>query len=172
ERRGSGSDVERNRSATRAVEAPLEEGRSVLIRGSGRRGVVLRRAKKGYWLVETDSIKLTVAEGELQTTDDAPAGKTQIQVELAARSEGGSTAAVFELDLRGYRLAEALAAVERQVDAASLQGLALFSIIHGTGEGILGKGIHEYLRGNPAVADFHFANPEEGGYGKTVVRLK
>ena len=67
---------------------------------------------------------------------------------------------------------EALEAVERQIDAAALQGLQLFSIIHGTGEGILGRGIHEYLRGNPAVQDYHFARPEEGGYGKTVVRLK
>ena len=54
----------------------------------------------------------------------------------------------------------------------SLQGLSLFSIIHGTGEGILGKGIHDYLRRQPAVAEYHFARPEEGGYGKTVVRLK
>ena len=62
--------------------------------------------------------------------------------------------------------------MERQVDAASLQGLSLFSIIHGTGEGVLGKGIHEYLKSNPAVEDYHFARPEEGGYGKTIVRLK
>jgi DNA mismatch repair protein MutS2 len=62
--------------------------------------------------------------------------------------------------------------VERQVDAASLQGLSLFQIVHGTGEGVLGRGIQEYLRSHPAVADFHFARPEEGGYGKTIVRLK
>ena len=74
--------------------------------------------------------------------------------------------------MRGFRLAEALEAVERQVDAASLQGLNLFSIIHGTGEGVLGKGIHDYLRSNGAVEDYHFARPEEGGYGKTIVRLK
>ena len=63
-------------------------------------------------------------------------------------------------------------AVEKQVDAASLQGLGMFQILHGTGEGVLGKGVHEYLRNHPAVADYHFARPEEGGYGKTIVRLK
>ncbi len=151
---------------------PIEEGSPVFIGAAKRRGVALRRARKGYWLVETDSLRLTVAESDLRIMAEAPAAKTQIQIELAPRDESGRVAAAFELDLRGYRLAEAIWAVEKQIDAASLQGLALFSIIHGTGEGILGKGIHEYLRGSPVVADYHFARPEEGGYGKTVVRLK
>ena len=151
--------------------ATLAEGTSVLIKG-GRRGVAIRRAKKGYWLVETDSLRLTLPESELRAAAESPETKTQFQVELVPRGEGGRTRASFELDLRGFRLAEAIDAVEKQVDAASLQGLSLFSIIHGTGEGVLGKGIHEYLHGHPAVADYHFARPEEGGYGKTVVRLK
>ena len=95
-----------------------------------------------------------------------------MQVELAPRGEGGGSRAVFELDLRGYRLAAALDAVEKQVDAAGLQRLSLFQILHGTGEGVLGKGIHDYLRNHPGVAEYHFARPEEGGYGKTIVRMK
>ncbi|HOX48612.1 MAG TPA: Smr/MutS family protein, partial [Spirochaetales bacterium] len=150
----------------------LEEGAAVLVNPGKKRGVVLRRAKKGYWLVETESIRLTVPESKLELVPEAAAAKMQVAVELAPRGEGGRTTAAFELDLRGFRLAEALEAVEKQIDAASLQGLSLFSIIHGTGEGILGKGIHDYLRRQPAVAEYHFARPEEGGYGKTVVRLK
>lgn len=158
--------------AAGARESALVEGANVIIGRGARRGIAVRRAKKGYWLVETDSLRMTLPESELRPVDEAPEAKTLYQVELAPRGEGGRTAAAFELDLRGYRLAEAIDAVEKQIDAASLQGLSLFSIIHGTGEGILGKGIHEYLRTHPAVADYHFARPEEGGYGKTVVRLK
>jgi DNA mismatch repair protein MutS2 len=44
--------------------------------------------------------------------------------------------------------------------------------VHGKGEGILQKGIHEYLRDAPAVAGFAFAVPEDGGSGKTRVSLK
>jgi len=153
----------------------IEEGASVLIGSARKRGVAVRRAKKGYWVVETESIRMTLPESELAALGSSPdraSAKTQFQVELAPRGEGGRTTASFELDLRGFRLAEAIEAVERQVDAASLQGLSLFQVIHGTGEGILGKGIHDYLRKHPAVADFHFARPEEGGYGKTIVRLK
>ncbi len=151
---------------------PLAEGSHVLVGPARKRGIIVRGAKKGYWVVETDSIRLTLGESELRAVGEGPQSKPQVQVELAPRGEGGRTTAVFELDLRGYRLVEALDAVEKQVDAASLQGLALFSIIHGTGEGILGKGIQEYLRSHPCVADYHFARPEEGGWGKTVVRLK
>jgi DNA mismatch repair protein MutS2 len=155
-----------------AKELLVEEGAQVLVGVGRKRGLVIRRAKKGYWVVETESVRLTLPESELKPVAEAPATKTQVQVELAPRGEGGSAKAVFELDLRGFRLAAAVDAVEKQVDAASLQGLAMFQILHGTGEGVLGKGVHEYLRNHPAVADYHFARPEEGGYGKTIVRLK
>jgi DNA mismatch repair protein MutS2 len=148
------------------------EGASVLVGQGRKRGLVIRKAKKGYWVVETESVRLTLPEADLVPVAQSPATKTSVQVELAPRGEDGRANAAFELDLRGYRLLEALDAVEKQVDAAALQGLSLFQIIHGTGEGVLGKGIHDYLRNNPAVADYYFARPEEGGYGKTIVRLK
>jgi DNA mismatch repair protein MutS2 len=157
-----------------ARDSVINQGVEVLAGPARKRGIVVRPAKKGSWVVEIESIRMTFPESELIPLHNAPATnqKPQIQVELAPRGESGRALASFELDLRGYRLAEAIDAVERQIDAASLQGLTLFSIVHGMGEGVLGKGIHEYLRSHPAVADFHFARPEEGGYGKTIVRLK
>jgi DNA mismatch repair protein MutS2 len=155
-----------------AAALAIAEGVQVLIGTGRKRGTAIRKAKKGYWVVETESVRLTLPEGELLAVADAPAAKPSIQVELAPRGEGGSSRAAFELDLRGFRLAEALDAVEKQVDAAGLQNLSLFQILHGTGEGVLGRGIHEYLRNHPGVAEYHFARPEEGGYGKTIVRMK
>jgi len=155
-----------------AETGPLGPGVRVLAGPLRRNGTVLRAGKKGHWLVEVGSLRLSFPESELSVLGEEAPSRTQVAVELAPRGEDGSTRAVFELDLRGYRLAAALGAVEKQIDAAALQGLSLFSLLHGTGEGILGKGIHEYLRGHPAIADFHFSRPEEGGYGKTVVRLK
>jgi DNA mismatch repair protein MutS2 len=150
----------------------LEEGCAVMVGGARKRGIVLRKAKKGYWLVETDSLRITVPESELSIVAPLEAPKPQVAVELAPRGEGGRTTAVFELDVRGMRLVEALETVEKQLDAASIQGLNLFSIIHGTGEGVLGKGIQEYLKKQASVGDYYFARPEEGGYGKTIVHLK
>jgi DNA mismatch repair protein MutS2 len=162
----------RARSQGAAASLVVAEGVQVLIGAGRKRGLVIRGAKKGYWVVETESVRMTLPEGELLPVQDAPAAKVSVQVELAPRGEGGSARAVFELDLRGFRLAEALDAVEKQVDAAGLQSLSLFQILHGTGEGVLGRGIHDYLRNHPGVAEYHFARPEEGGYGKTIVRMK
>lgn len=150
----------------------IAEGVEVLYGAGGKRARVIRKASAGRWIVEIGSLKLAVAEAELVPIGEPKAEKLVYDIELAPPGAEGQARASFELDLRGFRLSEALGAVERQIDAASLQGLSLFSIIHGTGEGVLGKGIHEYLKSNPAVDDYHFARPEEGGYGKTIVRLK
>jgi len=147
----------------------LREGAAVLLGAARKRGRIIRKAKKGYWLVEAGSLRLTVQETELQPCrEESP---VQLKVTLDA-SVGSGSKAVFELDLRGYRLVEALKAVENQLEAASLSSLSLFSIIHGTGEGVLGKGIHELLKTHPSVSDYYFARPEEGGFGKTIVQLK
>ena len=163
--------VDGAKGRTRDEPLSVREGAQVLVGTARERGVVLRKAKKGYWVVETGSVRMTLPESDLRPVAEGPVAKPQIQVELVPRGEGG-TRAVFELDLRGYRLAAALDAVEKQVDSAGLQGLSLFQILHGTGEGVLGKGIQDYLRGHPAIAEFHFARPEEGGYGMTIVRMK
>ncbi|MCX7026300.1 MAG: Smr/MutS family protein [Spirochaetes bacterium] len=181
---GLDAAVENQRSEAERLNAELEalvpvesgelliEGREALYGSRAVRARLLRKTDGERWIIEVGSMRLTVKSGELRALRQVPAPKLSVDVELAARLEASQAKAAFELDLRGFRLTEALAAVERQIDAASLSGLNLFSIIHGTGEGVLGPGIHGYLKTHPVVADFHFARPEEGGYGKTVVRLK
>jgi DNA mismatch repair protein MutS2 len=152
--------------------AAFAEGEEVMYGPYGKRARLIRKASGGRCVIEIGSMRLTVARSDLMPVEEKKSDRPVYDVELAPAGAEGTARASFELDLRGFRLLEALGAVERQIDAASLQGLSLFSIIHGTGEGILGKGIHDYLRSNPAVDDYHFARPEEGGYGKTIVRLK
>jgi DNA mismatch repair protein MutS2 len=69
------------------------------------------------------------------------------------------------------RLEEALKQVEQQIDRALLSGMSEFSIVHGMGEGVLQRGIHEYLKSSSQVKDYFFSTPEQGGFGRTVVRL-
>ncbi len=150
----------------------LAEGDEVAYGPQRKRARLIRKASGGTWIIEIGSVRLKAAAADLLPAQTARVERPLYDLELAHGSDEGSARASFELNLRGFRLAEALAAVERQIDLASLQGLGLFSIIHGTGEGVLGKGIHDYLRTSPVVEDYHFARPEEGGYGKTIVRLK
>ena len=151
------------------AETGFKAGVAVLVGAARQRGRLIRKAKKGHWLAEVGSLRLTVAEEDLQVVKEEAAPPPRVLLEPGL---GSRTKAVFELDLRGYRLTEALKAVEDQLEAATLSSLSLFSVIHGTGEGILGRGIHELLKSHPAVRDYYFARPEEGGFGKTVVHLK
>jgi DNA mismatch repair protein MutS2 len=45
-------------------------------------------------------------------------------------------------------------------------------VVHGKGNGVLQKGIHAYLKNDPSVADYYFARPELGGFGRTEVILR
>jgi DNA mismatch repair protein MutS2 len=144
--------------------AVLDEGVPVRILSSGKEGTVYRKGKGSSWVVQIGPVRLPVEETDLQ-----PLRKRQ---ERAAVSYSGSSPrADLELDVRGYRLEDALDAVERQIDQALLSGMSRFGIIHGMGEGVLQKGIRDLLRKHPHVTSFDFARPEEGGFGKTYVVL-
>jgi len=78
----------------------------------------------------------------------------------------------MELDLRGMRLAPALVQLEKNIDTALLSGIREFSVIHGTGTGVLQKGVADALSVHPSVERFNFAPPEQGGFGCTWVYLR
>ena len=79
--------------------------------------------------------------------------------------------AQFVIDVRGKTLNESIEIIENQIEAAILENLTSFSIIHGYGDGILQRGINEYLKTRKEVKDVSFARPEDGGMGKTYVTL-
>ena len=84
---------------------------------------------------------------------------------------GSSRKASYTIDLRGLTLEEALQRMDDQMEAAILSGMGTFGIIHGFGDGILSRGIHDYLSKRREVKDYYFARPEDGGMGKTYVEL-
>ena len=150
----------------------LAPGARVRITGSGREGTVVRAGRRGAWVVETGSLRGTFRASELHVVA-APA--RDIRRHRPARPEVEVSAAgarpSLELNVRGLRLHEALEQVERQLDGALLNGLHQFTILHGTGEGVLRHGIHQYLERHREVAGFAAAAPQAGGAGKTVVKL-
>ena len=152
-------------------------GMEVIAGSSKQRGTIIRADKKqtrnrdaSSWLVKIGSLKISFPQSEL--TPAAPE-KIPVRAQTSWAAEYASSgSAVFELRLLGMRLEEAIEALRRQIEAASLSGLKNFSVIHGTGSGILQKGIHEYLKNDRAISDYYFARPELGGFGRTEVILK
>jgi DNA mismatch repair protein MutS2 len=153
-------------------------GMEVLAGEGRRRGRIVRLDKKGSgvdpssWIVEIGSLKMSFPESELSpvSTD----GRNTVGRKSAswAVDLAPSSPLQAELRLRGMRFSDAMEALGRQLDTAVLGGLRQFAVIHGKGEGVLQKGVHDFLKNDPRVADFFFAHPEAGGFGRTEVILK
>lgn len=69
----------------------------------------------------------------------------------------------------GKTVYEAIPEVDRFLNDCIMAGISPVEIIHGKGTGSLRKGIHEYLKTLPFIADFRTAAPENGGAGVTDV---
>jgi len=163
----------------------------VLAGPSRRRGTVIRAGKPARktdkkteqsWIVEIGSVRMSFPERELSpvtapSSGESPGSNAVGWAAELASPEAPAGAHAFtgpklEINLLGMRLEEALETLRRQIDAAALAGIQGFSVVHGKGNGILQKGVHDYLSGDPAVADFRFSRPEMGGSGRTEVALK
>ncbi len=77
----------------------------------------------------------------------------------------------MSLDLRGARVEEALTALERYLEDASLAGLARVSVIHGLGTGALRDAVRSDAAAHPLVRTVRPGERGEGGDGVTVVEL-
>ncbi|MCL2373918.1 MAG: endonuclease MutS2 [Treponema sp.] len=160
-----------------AAGLAIKPGMAVLAGESRRRGSIVRLDKKGCgnvpasWIVEIGSLKMSIAENELIPLNPAAKNIPPKGASWAA-DLAPSAPAFFELNLLGMRLGEAIESLGRQIDAAVIGGLSQFSVVHGKGDGILCKGVHEFLKNDPRVADYHFSRPEQGGFGRTEVALK
>ena len=148
------------------VSGIFEAGAEVRYLKNNKSGVLVEKRKKDSWLVAFGNIKLPLKEKELELISGNP--RKQEQTGSYGNYQGG---AVFELDIRGMRVYEAETALVKQIDSALLAGLNSFSIIHGLGEGVLQKTVGDFLRTCNSVKSFEYSDPEQGGFGKTVVRL-
>jgi DNA mismatch repair protein MutS2 len=151
------------------AKGKIEIGAEVLAGEYKKRGTVIRQAKKNHWIVEIGSLKLTLAEKDLVLLEPT---KEQVFKPIVSHDLSLSNDAKYELSLRGMRLDEALDALQRQIDAAVLAGLYEFSVVHGKGEGVLQKAVHDFLKRQSVVQDYYFSRPELGGFGRTEVVLK
>lgn len=77
-----------------------------------------------------------------------------------------------EINVIGYNLDEAIWAVDKYLDNASLSTLTHVRIVHGKGTGVLRKGIQDFLKTNKHVKSYRSGTFGEGEMGVTIVELK
>lgn len=123
--------------------------------------------------VDLGSMKMKVKKDELAVLDEKY--KEPVKVKIPGTSFNKFELKRLEmsqtLDLRGYRVEEALDEVESYLDKASLANLTPVYIIHGHGTGALKQAVRDFLQTSPYVAKFRPGEDTEGGDGISVVDI-
>ena len=118
--------------------------------------------------VDVRGKRLRVALKELRVIGGpAPTAKVSISVDLQPR-EG----LLSELNVIGSTVEDALARLERFLDASMGSDLRELRIVHGHGTGQLRRAVAAFLKNHPLVERFEAAPQNQGGGGATVVVLK
>jgi DNA mismatch repair protein MutS2 len=142
------------------------EGRIAALERGGRRATL-----------EAGGMRITVDARDLLPTNDgeppspkspgaAPSTSNAAELRLdRARSVASS------LDLRGARVDEALEALGRYLDDASVAGLSKVLVIHGLGTGALRDAVRAEASAHPLVRSARPGDRHEGGDGATIVEL-
>jgi DNA mismatch repair protein MutS2 len=123
--------------------------------------------------VEMGAVKMKVKKDELAVLDEnyKEPIKSKIPTTSFNKFELKRYAMSQTLDLRGYRVEEALDEVENYLDKASLANLSPVYIIHGHGTGALKQAVRDFLKTSPYVAKFRVGEDSEGGDGVSVVDI-
>lgn len=143
-------------------------GMDVLAGPHKREGRIVRKEKRGKWLVAIGPMKFPMDERDLKPL---PNRLRKEKKKVAVSYETRSIAPKPTLDVRGMTLDQAIEAVSVQMEGALVHSMQSFSVIHGMGDGVLARGLHDYLRNVSQVSQYYFARPEDGGYGKTYIEL-
>ncbi|HET7288420.1 MAG TPA: Smr/MutS family protein, partial [Pyrinomonadaceae bacterium] len=168
--------------APQYIAAPPREivvGDTVKLLSFGSVGIV-DQIKDGVAEVRVKSLRLKEKLENLelvaaQSTQKTQAGKLEKlrrsagrEVQLSAAEEKAQS----ELNVIGQTTDEAVDAVDKFLDEASLASLSKVRIVHGHGTGALRRAIAGLLDGHPHVSRFLPAPPDQGGAGATLVELR
>jgi DNA mismatch repair protein MutS2 len=124
--------------------------------------------------VKSLRLKEKVENLELVAAQASPkSGKLEkLRRSAASEVQLAAVEARSELNVIGQTTDEAVDAVDKFLDEASLASLSKVRIVHGHGTGALRRAIAGLLDGHPHVSRFLPAPPDQGGAGATLVELR
>lgn len=147
----------------------MKPGDDVIVQSFGQKGVLMEQADKNHWVVQMGMLKMKLKESDLTLTE--PEKEPNRKMIASVRSESNSHVSP-QLDLRGERYENALAELDRYLDAALLANYPQVTIVHGKGTGAIRQGVTDALKKHPSIKEFHYAPPNQGGNGATIVEFK
>jgi len=161
-----------------AAPRELVVGDKVKLRSFGSVGIV-DQIKDGMAEVRVKSLRFREKLENLELVQATSPKPQQGKLEKLRRSAetevhlgAAEDKAQSELNVIGQTTDEAVDAVDKFLDEASLASLSKVRIIHGHGTGALRRAIGALLDGHPHVSRFLPAPPDQGGAGATLVELR
>ena len=123
-------------------------------------------------VVMSGGLRLKTKYRKLVKVEDASKRKKEQKVKVNFEDGSRYKAVKPQINIRGMRGNEAIKEVQHYLDNAIAAGRGEVQIVHGKGEGILKKLVHEYLDNRKEVKSYELAPIQQGGAGCTVVQLK
>ena len=161
-----------------AAPREIVVGDKVKLRSFGSVGIV-DQIKDGMAEVRVKSLRFRERLENLELVEATAPKPQQGKLEKLKRSaatevhvSAAEDKAQSELNVIGQTTDEAVDAVDKFLDEASLASLSKVRIIHGHGTGALRRAIGALLDGHPHVSRFLPAPPDQGGAGATLVELR
>ncbi len=128
--------------------------------------------KNGYTNILMGNIKTKIKRNKLAPYDEIYERKENVYKPKSFENfELRRINIASTLDLRGYKVEEALDSLESYLDKASLANLACVTVIHGHGTGALKSAVRDFLSTSPYVAKFRAGEDSEGGDGVSVIDI-
>lgn len=127
--------------------------------------------KNNNLTVQMGQIKTKISKEQVAKLDSSLTKKPQLKLRPLESFELKRSGLSNTLDLRGYKVDEALDSLESYLDKASLANLTPVYIVHGHGTGALKTYIRDYVSTSPYVAKYRAGEPSEGGDGVTIIDI-
>jgi DNA mismatch repair protein MutS2 len=153
----------------------LQAGMKIRVRGFSK-PVIFRRLDGSSAEIEAGPLRMKVALEEITGVEEATPGRVAIQPSkrdnVTVTSQSSEQPSTGEINVIGMTVEQASELVDKFLDESVLASRTRVRIIHGHGTGALRRGLAEFLRTHPSVAQAAFETEEHGGKAITVVELR
>ena len=128
-------------------------------------------------ILKTSKFQVKSQLNDLELLKYIPQAKPKLQIKknLQRVISDKQTQQIFTsfntLNLIGKRVPEAIPLLEEFLDKCYLNNLNCVLIIHGIGQGILKRAIHDYLAQSEYISDYNLGQMNQGGDGVTIAYL-
>lgn len=123
-----------------------------------------------YVQIQAGIVKSKLHISKLRPTKQPQATVNNVKISISSKVQAQNISS--EIMLRHMHVDEALYELEKYIDHALIANLSTIRIVHGKGEGILRKAVHEFLKNHPNIKSYRLGDFGEGDLGVTIAELK